>query len=104
VPIGDLVPGDVIVFMAPGHSTPLAHRIVAIEGGLVSTRGDANPVNDPWQVQLTGTTAEQVVASVPYLGWSSQLQRPLLALAAVLLSIAVLLAIGKEVGKRLRST
>jgi signal peptidase len=104
VPVGDLAAGDVIVFVPPGHNQLVAHRIVGIDNGLIATRGDANPINDPWQLQLTGATAEQVVATVPYLGWSSQLQRPLLALAAVLLGIAALLGFGKEAGKRLRRT
>jgi hypothetical protein len=43
-----------------------------------------------------------VVAVIPYLGWSAELQRPLLASAAVLLGIAALRSFGKEVGKRLR--
>jgi signal peptidase len=101
-PIDSLVAGQVIVFVPPGHDQPVAHRVVSIAGTTVTTRGDANPVDDPWQVQLSGTNVERVIATVPYLGWSSQLQRPLLVLALVLLGIGVLIGLWKEVGKRLR--
>jgi len=33
------------------------HRIVSIVNGVIKTRGDANNVDDAWQVTLSGTTA-----------------------------------------------
>lgn len=94
--------GDVIAFVPPGFSRPLMHRITAITDGVMTTRGDANRVSDPWQLQLAGPTVDRAVAVVPYLGWSAQLQRPLLLAAVVLACAAVLLAAGKGVGERLR--
>jgi signal peptidase len=104
VPVASLVVGDVIVFVPPGHNQAVAHRIAAINAGSITSRGDANPVDDPWQVQLSGPTVERVVATVPYLGWSSQLERPLLAMAALLVGAVLLFELWKEVGKRFKRT
>jgi signal peptidase I len=39
--------GDVVVFKRPGWPGGVAHRVVALlPGGLLATRGDANPVGD----------------------------------------------------------
>ena len=102
VAVGALREGDVIAFVPPGSTRPLMHRITAIRGGVMTTRGDANGASDPWQLQLTGPTVERAVAVLPYVGWSTQFQRPLLLAAAVLACAAVLTAAGKEVGERLR--
>lgn len=104
VPVASLVVGDVIVFVPPGHNQAVAHRIAAINAGSITSRGDANPVGDPWQVQLSGPTVEHVVATVPYLGWSSQLERPLLAMAALVVGAVLLFELWKEVGKRFKRT
>jgi signal peptidase I len=45
-------PGDVIVFNAPGESTRIVHRVVAISAAGVRTRGDANDRDDRWQLSL----------------------------------------------------
>lgn len=104
VPVGSVGVGDVVIFTPPGRDQPVAHRIATLNDGVITTRGDANPVNDAWQVQLPGPTAERVVATVPYLGWSSQLQRPLLAMAALLVGAVLLRGLWKEVGKRFQRT
>jgi hypothetical protein len=76
------------------------HRIVSLVNGVITTRGDANNVNDPWQVTLTGTTAYRMVAVVPFLGWLTELQRPALIVAGLLVGLAILLELRKEVRGR----
>src|SRR5918911_3526019 len=54
--------GDVITFNPPGDDTrTVTHRVVEVLGTWddvsVHTRGDANPVDDPWTLQFpTGRT------------------------------------------------
>lgn len=95
--------GDVITFIQPGSNRPLIHRITSLQDGVIATRGDANSVDDPWHLTLTGTTANRLVAVVPYLGWLTGLQRPALLLAGALVGLLILLELGKEVGARLGS-
>jgi hypothetical protein len=77
---------------------------VSINNGLIKTRGDANNVDDPWQVTLTGPTAYRMVAVVPFIGWLIELQRPALIVAGLLIGLAILLEIRKEVrGRRAKA-
>jgi hypothetical protein len=76
------------------------HRIVSLENGVMKTRGDANTVEDGWQIRLTGTTAYRMVAVVPFLGWLPELQRPALIGAGLLIGLAILLELRKEVEAR----
>ena len=92
VPVSSLAVGDIIVFFPPTSTTePVMHRIVSLVNGVIKTRGDANNVNDPWQVTLTGTTAYRMVAVVPFMGWLVELQRPALIVAGLLVGLAILL-------------
>jgi signal peptidase I len=101
VPVSSLKVGDVIVFYPPGVTAePVMHRIVSLDNGLIKTRGDANNVDDPWQVTLRGTTAYQMVAVVPFLGWLIELQRPALIVAGLLVGLAILLELRREVRGR----
>jgi signal peptidase len=72
VPVRDLRVGDVITYRPPPGAGPtglVTHRIVAIESdGRFRTKGDANPVADPWTFRLTGERQARVVAGVPYAG------------------------------------
>lgn len=105
VPIGSLRVGDAIEFYPPGQTLPVLHRITSLEGTatgvVITTRGDANGVDDPWQVTLVGATAYRLVAVVPCLGWLTELQRPALLVAGLLLGLWILLELRKEVGARL---
>ena len=101
VPVASLRVGDVIVFYPPADTTePVMHRIVSLGNGVITTRGDANNVDDPWQVTLSGTTAYRMVAVVPFLGWLIELQRPALIVAGLLVGLAILLELRKEVRGR----
>ena len=103
VAIDSLQLGDVIAFYPPGQTLPVLHRITSLEatpsGEVITTRGDANNVGDPWHATLKGTTAYRLVAVLPFIGWLSQLQRPVLILAAFLVGLAVLLELRRRVGE-----
>ena len=105
VTVSSLKVGDVIVFYPPGvRAEPVMHRIVSMVNGVIKTRGDANNVDDAWQVRLSGTTAYRMVAAVPFIGWLIELQRPALVVAGLLLGLALLLEIRKEVrGRKTRA-
>jgi signal peptidase len=69
-PAADVVVGDIIVMSRP-DSAPITHRVVAIEqsviGASATTRGDANPSDDPVPYRLGD---EEMVARwvVPHAG------------------------------------
>lgn len=74
VPISDLHVRDVIVFHPPNEpQRQTVHRIVKlrVRNGTtsVTTRGDANTINDPTVTALGGTTAYRVVRVVPLVGY-----------------------------------
>ena len=104
VPMGSVHVGDVIVFVPPTESHPVIHRITSLHDGVITTKGDANSVADPWHVTLVGSTAYRLVAVVPFLGWLADLQRPALLLAALLVGLGILLELGKEVRARTRKS
>ena len=71
--VSDLRSGDIIVYLAPPpNSAVVSHRIVSVrpdgDSVLVQTRGDANPVADPWTARLPAGTAWRVRYVVPRLG------------------------------------
>ncbi len=73
-PVDLLTVGQVIVYTEPvaGHAT-VSHRVVWLQpegtGVLIHTRGDANPVEDPWTARLDGPTVWRVRFAVPRLGF-----------------------------------
>ena len=73
LPVTGLEPGQVISFYPPAEQPRLTtHRIVAVDrtrgGTVVTTRGDANPGEDPWQAELLDQHCWVVVGSLPGLG------------------------------------
>ena len=77
--------GDVVVYQT--GRVPVVHRIVAMDGETVTTRGDANNAEDaPIELsQIKGT----VIAAIPYVGTAVRLLKTpavtvLLIIAAVL--------------------
>ena len=66
VPEKDLKIGDVIVYDIAGQNTPIVHRIVKMENGQITTKGDHNPTYDPWKpTKIYG----KAVFVIPFLGW-----------------------------------
>jgi signal peptidase len=74
VPVTSLHTGDIVVFMPPGQQLARVHRIHSLEkastGGIVvTTKGDANNVIDPWhEISMRGD-AYRVVFVIPKAGW-----------------------------------
>ena len=100
VPVGSIRVGDVIAFTPPTEHQEVLHRIASLDNGVITTKGDANSVADPWHVTLGGTTAYRLVAVVPYAGWLTDLQLPAFALAALLILLEIALELRKEVRRR----
>ena len=67
----DIKVGDVIVFAHSYGTTPVVHRVAAInEDGTFQTKGDANPGQLPYEKRIK---PEQIkgksILIIPYLGW-----------------------------------
>jgi signal peptidase I len=101
VPISDLRVRDVLVFHPPNDAQrQTVHRIVKlrVRNGttVITTRGDANTINDPTITSLSGTSAYRVVRVVPLVGypavWMSGGHHGLLVIG-----LGILLLIGSAV-------
>jgi signal peptidase len=73
-PARDVRVGQVISLHVPvGDHHVQTHRVVQVlRGGehpVIRTKGDANKARDAWTARLDGSTAWQVQAVVPKLGW-----------------------------------
>ena len=98
-PIGELQPGQIIVYTIPvGDRHVSVHRVVTVDASstetVVVTKGDANQEPDPWRAELQGDTVWRVRGSVPVLGrailWlSSPLVLILCLIGALLAAVAV---------------
>lgn len=112
VPTAGLRVGDVITYQPPAGAGPrelVTHRIVAIAVGRDSrrvfrTRGDANPVADPWRFTLPAATQARVVFGVPYLGFAlaalgdRATRMLLIGLPSLVVALLVLLTLWREAG------
>ncbi len=89
--------GDIIVFENPmGRDIPIVHRVVdkvSLPNGLIGfvTKGDNNPVNDPWVVSEELVIGE-VIFVIPQIGILSRVmnESPLIRFGLILLVLAVL--------------
>jgi signal peptidase I len=75
VPVGDLQVGDVITYMPPAGDHLITHRISwighdASGARAYRTKGDANPVADPWTFRLDHPKQARVRFGVPYVGFA----------------------------------
>jgi signal peptidase I len=80
VPLSSLRTGDIVMFSPPGQTKREMHRIVTIRRAhgetLITTKGDANRVKDPWgRISLRGKYAYKLAAVIPKVGWVSQIPR-----------------------------
>jgi signal peptidase len=97
VPTASVRPGDVIVFVPPGESAPYTHRVLTVLGDpqhpVITTKGDANPMPDPWRARLTAPTVQKAFGSVPGVGrlllaaHGSRVHTALLALFGTLVAV-----------------
>lgn len=104
VAVAALTVGDVIAFYPPNDPQPRLHRITtlySVDGVVtVTTRGDANGVDDPWHASLRGSTAYRMVAVVPFVGMITQYRGLLFIVAGLFLAAAFGRSAYKEVRQR----
>jgi len=109
VPVGELKVGDVITYTPPAGDHLITHRIVWIgrdpSGARgYRTKGDANPVADPWTFRLDRPTQARVRAGVPYVGYvlmalgRRDVRTLVVALPAVLIALVTLAGLWKQLG------
>jgi signal peptidase len=113
VPTRELNVGDVITYDPPAGAGPaglVTHRIVAITpqaGGarVFRTKGDANPVKDPWTFTLARPTQARVAFHLPYVGFAlaalaeRKLRMVLIGVPALLVALSVLAGLWREAGE-----
>jgi signal peptidase len=113
VPTGSLRVGDVITYDPPPGAGPaglVTHRIVAIrpqrEGVRVfRTKGDANPVRDPWTFTLSRPAQARVAFHLPYVGFllaalaDRRLRILVVGVPALLVALSVLAGLWREAGE-----
>jgi signal peptidase I len=69
-PSADVESGDIALFSQPGHG-PVLHRVVAVENGMLTTKGDANSSSDaePVAPENVGGIAACVIPFGKALRW-----------------------------------
>jgi signal peptidase I len=114
VPVGDLQVGDVITYMPPAGDHLITHRISwighdASGARAYRTKGDANPVADPWTFRLDQPTQARVVMGVPYVGHvlsavsRRDVRMVVIALPAILIALFSLVALWRSLGEAARA-
>ena len=72
VPTASIRPGMIVLFVPPGEHVEYAHRITSVTGPrnapVITTKGDANKVGDPWHARLVAPSVDRVIGSVPAVG------------------------------------
>jgi signal peptidase len=118
VPVADLRVGDVITYLPPRGSGPdhlITHRIAWIgrdaSGARVyRTKGDANPVADPWTFALGQAKQARVRTGVPYAGFAlmalarRDVRMWIVAAPALLIALFTLLSLWRTLGQAARAT
>ena len=60
--------GDIIVFESGVYRYPIIHRVVAVENGVITTKGDNNISEDPWKTDISEVHGKAIL-QIPFLGW-----------------------------------
>jgi signal peptidase len=117
VPVKSLKVGDVITYRPPRGAGPaglVTHRISSVGRDpktgepVFRTRGDANPVADPWTFTLPNRNQARVVTGVPYMGFvlaglaHRTVRMVLVGLPAMLIALIVLVGLWRELGREAR--
>jgi signal peptidase I len=113
VPVADLKAGDVITYMPPAGDHLITHRIAWIGhdpsgARAFRTKGDANPVADPWTFRLDQPTQARVRVGIPHLGrvlWAlshRNVRMVIIALPALLIALSTLVALWRQLGEAAR--
>lgn len=87
---GEIEPGQIIAFDVQGNT--VTHRAVAVDGGVITTRGDAVEDVDPWGLNSANVRGTYVF-KIPYLGYIAKFFRSK-AGAMLLIAAASLFLIG----------
>jgi signal peptidase len=114
VPVADLRVGDVITYRPPAKDHVITHRIAWIgkdDAGrrIFRTKGDANPVADPWTFSLGQPTQARVRIGVPFVGHiltalsRRDVRMGVIALPALLIALFTLLALWRQLGETARA-
>lgn len=112
VPVSTLKKGDVITYRPPQGAGPaglVTHRLYKVtsdphQGRVFQTKGDANPVKDPWTFTLPAHNQARVVAGVPYVGFvlaalaQRNVRMILVGFPAGLIALASLAGLWKQTG------
>lgn len=64
----DVKIGDIVVFDVPQKKYPIIHRVYSINNGVIETKGDHNPVKDPWIIPKHYLHGKAII-KIPLLGW-----------------------------------
>lgn len=111
----DLRPGQVVVLPVPDEGGAMyVHRItkVRLDDGqvIVTTKGDANPAPDPWELRIDSADVPLVIGQIPMPGVlagssGAGLTQLLLALLVVVLASPVVMSVIRRMraGTRLRA-
>jgi signal peptidase I len=116
VPAKSLKVGDIITYTPPassGVNEPITHRIVWAGRDRLGhlafhTKGDFNPVADPWKFVLERPTQARVAFHIPYVGFGlaaltdRHLRLLIIGLPALLIALAVLAKLWQDAGEDLR--
>jgi signal peptidase len=114
VPVSELKVGDVITYQPPAGDHLITHRISWIgrdDAGrpLYRTKGDANPVADPWTFRLDQPTQARVRLGVPYAGYAlsalgrRDVRMAVIALPALLIAAFSLGRLWRTLGAQARA-
>jgi signal peptidase I len=72
IPTSTIRPGMIVLFVPPGESSEFAHRVTTVTGPadapVLTTKGDANKVGDPWHARITAPYVSEVIGSLPAFG------------------------------------
>ena len=86
------------LFTPPSETQSVIQRIASRDGDVITTKGDANHVADPWSVTPHGSTGYWLVLVVLYLGWLTELRSAGIIVAGLCVALLILLQIRKGVG------
>jgi signal peptidase I len=109
VDVAELEVGDVITYLPPAGDHLITHRIASIDedatgGRVFRTKGDANPIADPWTFRLDQPTQARVRVGVPYAGYAlnalgrRDVRMLVIALPALLIATASLAGLWRQLG------
>ncbi|HKG01847.1 MAG TPA: signal peptidase I [Conexibacter sp.] len=116
VPTASLRVGDVITYAPPppaGLNGLVTHRIAWIGrdrsgARAFRTKGDANPVGDPWRFTLDRPRQARAALHIPYVGFAlaalgvREVRMLLIGLPALLIALGTLVRLWRKAGVELR--